>query len=128
MKNMRKNTTASHISEIQELTLQAIKLRKQIADKILSLPDNPRITRLGNNCFTVQSSAFLNGPWNVAYHDFKQQYKAINKELTKAPIEDTLKVLNRIINTGYVRETSTYRFRLHPDVIQHLNKLLGGKD
>jgi hypothetical protein len=124
LRKQMNNKMPCHISEIQDLTLKAIELRKKIADKILGLPDNPNIKQRDGKGFIVSSASLMSTLWNVAYHDFKLQYQAVVKELAASPVENTVQVLSRIVDTGFVQESKTNRFRLHPDVIKHLKELL----
>jgi hypothetical protein len=96
--------------------------------EITSLPDNPRITRLGGgNCFAMKASD-LQGNWSAKHHDFKSQYESVAEELERvADSKDIIKRLRTIIKDEGVRVRSketSYWVKLHPDVVEHLKGLL----
>jgi hypothetical protein len=108
-----------------------VELIGQLKNHILSLPDNPRIKRLGNrpNCFTI-SSKDLGSNWSVEHHDFKKQYEFIVKELETSDHASVFNKFNKIISDEkLVKSTSSgwqrccHTLNLHPEVVAHLRKL-----
>jgi len=99
------------------------KLVGSLEEKIASLPDNPRITRLGSSprCFTM-SSRDLGNNWSVEHHDFKLQYGHIIEAIQKNK-DNALNVVCNAIATGKIRigvgETK-HTLALHDDVVKHL--------
>jgi hypothetical protein len=113
------------LSKINELVLEAIKVRKQIADCILNLPDNPNINRIGHNCFTIKFSELANNDivLSAEYYDFKVQYKAIHRALIDVSLEHTIDRLFDIITKGSV-SIGKHKIKLHPEVIQNLKSII----
>jgi hypothetical protein len=112
------------LEQIDTATQQATELVEALNARIESLPDNPRIKRLGANCFTI-SNKDLGNNWTPAHHDFKQQYRLIVKALQQARTIDAIAVLQQIVAQGRVRDgNSKNHINLHPDVIVHLRTLL----
>jgi len=102
----------------------------ELKKHILSLPDNPKIKRMGkSNCFTI-SSKDLGDNWSVEHHDFKKQYELIVKELEATEPANVFNKLQKIISEGKLVSVvgsnwnrSSHRLNLHPDVIAWLRKL-----
>lgn len=112
-----KKETERHASEMKSLL-------GQLKTHILQLPDNPRITRLGNspNCFTM-SSKNLGNNWSVEHHDFKKQYELIVSELEASEPANLFNKLQKIISEGkVVRPGPGHSLNLHPDVVAWLRK------
>lgn len=113
--------------QIKELGERLEEIRRVIKEKISSLPGNPRINRLSDspNCFVMQSKDLENS-WSPEYHDFKIQYERIIQEINKAGAFNVINRLREITQSGNVKGLRGHSLRLHPDVVEHLNKLLEG--
>lgn len=112
----------SKITNILGLIEKINELKEQLKKQIVSLPDNPRINRLAPNCFTI-SSKDLGNNWSVAYHDFPQQYALLVKIIDRTDPAKIEEKLQEIISKKMVIENKlTVKF--HPDVIEHISKLL----
>jgi hypothetical protein len=113
------------LSKINELILEAIKVRKQIADCILGLPDNPNINRIGNGCFTIKFSELAKNDMvlSAEYYDYKVQYKAIHRVLIDVPLEHTIDKLFDIITKGSVI-IGKHNIKLNPEVIENLKSII----
>ena len=105
-----------------------VELLAQLKDRILSLPDNPRIQRLSNNCFTMSSKNIGNN-WSAEYHDHKKQYQLIVNELETAEPTKLYSKLQKLITDEKVIVGSkqcgvrgSYTVNLHPDVVAWLRK------
>jgi len=95
-------------------------LKADMISQIESLPDNPRINRIGDrgNCF-VMSSKDLGDNWTPEYHDFKWQYNKIVEWINKFTAKRAIDILEEIVRRGSVRISKrTYYF--HPDVVAKL--------
>lgn len=101
---------------------QLDQLVNNLVAAILALPDNPRITRVSNNCF-VLCSKDLGNNWTPTHHDFKKQYQLIVDTIRRSHAIDAMDTLQRIINEGKIKD-GTNKVNLHPDVIEHLKTLL----
>ena len=113
-------------NQITQLVEQAERIKQAILNQIAALPDNPRINRINDRCFTM-SSADL-GPESILspqYHDFKATYRTINKELqTKTP-QGILSFLTTLAKKGTIRlDAQNYTMKIHPDVQAYLKKLI----
>lgn len=98
-------------------------IRAAMRDKIMALPDNPRIKRLGENAFTVKASDFAGAPWSPFYHDFKAQYKQIAEWIdTKTPSE-VLVLIGQVVEKGSVWRPKGASLMFHPDVREYLKNL-----
>ena len=109
----------------QELEEEAIKLKKQIKECLLSLPDNPKIKRIGDSgkCFTINFSDIGMNNWTAFYHDFKRQYVQLTEVIDKLPLRSVPTRLKEIIRTKSYRQDN-YTYHFHPDVIKHLADML----
>ena len=102
----------------------------QLKTHILSLPDNPRISRINSKCFTI-SSKNLGNNWSAEHHDFKKQYNLIVKELETSEPANIFKKFQTIISEGKLvtrcycggQMTNSHTLTLHSDVVSHLRKL-----
>jgi thymidylate kinase len=108
------------VSEIKELDEKIKKIRQDIKQLILDLPDNPCLKRISKNCFTI-SSKDLNDNFSAFFHDFKKQYEKIAEIIAKSELENILPHLNFIIENGRTQKDYTH---FHPDVRANLKKLL----
>jgi hypothetical protein len=59
---------------VADLEQRLADLKTAINDELESLPDNPKIKRLNDQCFVV-SSKELGKNWSPGFHDFKDQYR-----------------------------------------------------
>ena len=104
--------------DIERLQDEANRLREGIKAKIMALPDNPKITRLGGGkSFTLQFKD-LGASFSPFYHDYKAQYEAIAAVIDKT---DPMKLMDKIfeISAGKLRRgTETLTF--NPEVIKNL--------
>jgi hypothetical protein len=110
-------------------------LREDIMAKILSLPDNPHIHRLGPHCFVMSSRYLSNANWLPIYYDYKQQYRFV-AALIEHYEPTTLKArIDKILTDGQLRVPSDLTvdgehlrggemIYFHPDVLEHLRKAL----
>jgi hypothetical protein len=98
------------------------RIKLAIVDLIDNLPDNPRITRLNKNCFTI-SSRDLNSNWNAFYHDFKQQAEFIQNHICEMKPEFIIPTLKRIVaNQSHYYHGQWRKF--HPMFCNHLKSLI----
>jgi hypothetical protein len=115
------------LSDIEEALERIEGIRFSLAAAIENLPDNPRITRIGEYSFSIPRSD-LGGNWTAFYHDFKAQYRRLAQIMVEVRAENLLPVLRQIIDRGwYFDRTSSgsgHTLKFHPDVITHLKTLL----
>ena len=122
--------------EIENSMAAVRRIVDQIKEKVRALPDNPRITRLGPNTFTVRKKDLIDPPredksggagisnWTPEHHDFIMQYDAILDAIDSGDPAHVFTRLRNILATEYVQVTSQYRIKLHPDVVHHLQVLV----
>jgi hypothetical protein len=98
------------------------RIKAAIADMILNLPDNPRITRINERCFSLTSRE-LNGNWTPFYHDFKEQGEFIAGAIQKMEDKLVIPFLRRIVyNQSAYYKSKWYKF--HPVFCNHLKTLI----
>lgn len=102
--------------------------RREINEKILSLPQNPDIEALspGSRAFTVKASDLSGNPWSPGYHDFTSQYQMIVKTLDETPIEQVEKKLREMIKKGHI-PLYKIKYPLHPGVVKNLQSLFSNQ-
>jgi len=107
-----------YLNLLEELRL----LGEQIPAMIAEMPDNPRITRVGDgNCF-IMSSAHISKNMSAEHHDFKYQYREIIKYLQKPTPLHPIEKLQRILEKGRIPDHENRFFTLHEDVLNHIKK------
>lgn len=106
------------------------RVKKDLIAKIIALPDNPRIQRLGDTpkCFVVMFSD-LGDNWTPAHHDFKYQYKLLAKELSRRSVERAWLFLKKAVWQGHFIESGAVngqgKLNFHADVLKYLMELTG---
>jgi hypothetical protein len=98
---------------------------KGIQQKILSLPDNPRIKRLGGGCFTMRNSD-LGDNWSVKHYDFKAQYEILSELVERSDLKNVIPLLRRVVDKGFIWDTKATptKHTFHPDVRKFIEELL----
>ncbi len=106
------------------------KQKSDIIDKlyaeILSLPDNPAITRTSSGSFTVDSAQIAadKGIMSASHYDFKKQYQLLAYTLKQT---SDISVLEGVITKGKVADNSLGKHvTLHKTVIANVQKLIEG--
>ena len=109
-------------------------LNEELIRKIEALPENPRITRIDKNCFSIGVNDLGTKNWTQFYHDFTQQYKFIRAVVENFDLNQVESILIKIMNEGEYRLTrkitsgdaytfeSKVTYKFHPDVIQFLKE------
>ena len=106
------------------------KFKNRLKARILTLPDNPKITRLGGGAFTISSADIL---YNLSpdYYDFKHQYEFLCDIIDRTDTMELPKKLKVITTTGKSIYTIQSRhgivknkFVFHPDVINAIKQTL----
>ena len=120
--------TAQIEKEIDRHNTAMDRILSQLKQKILDLPDNPRINRINSKCFTMKFSD-LNNNWTPVHHDFKAQYRYVVDVITKALPQNKIKTLKDIIQNKLLRINDSgskwaHTIRLHPDVVNYLSTLV----
>lgn len=118
------------LSELNKISKRVEKIKGEIQQLILNLPDNPNINRIPNsNSFTMSISQILgnkNNPtarMDVFFHDYLAQYKYISTVISKARPEKVVRLLQRIVSEGKHKDKADYR-TFNPSVINHIKNLL----
>ncbi len=109
---------------INELELVCVALK----DKVMNLPDNPKINRINKRCFIISSKDL--GPEVIlcpVYHDHKRQYELIcdfiEKAITINPYR-AVKAITDMLKKQRLKISEGYTQRLHPDVCAQVLKIL----
>ena len=108
----------------KELEAEATKLKEKLKAALLALPDNEKINRIGDRCFTIKMSDMGTENWTPFYHDFKMQYIQLAQVVDMMPLKSMTTRLKEIIRTGTYRQNN-YTYHFHPEVTKHLANLLG---
>lgn len=106
---------------IDDLAAQLQTIRDDISQQLLELPQNPRINPVGQSgAFTIKASDLGTQNWTASYHNFKTQYQALSDLVVqKGSPETIISRLNQALDAQRIKGIS-----LHPDVIEHVRKLL----
>ena len=96
-------------------------LRKKLADDIRKIPDNPKIRRMGPNCFVISSSN-LGTDWTPWFHDWPAQAAWLADVIEKHS-EDPVAVLRQIARDGTFRKGDETK-RFAPEVCKHVADLI----
>ena len=106
------------------------KQKRDIIEKlyaeIISLPDNPAITRTSSGSFTVDSAQIAadKGIMSASHYDFKKQYQLLADKLLQA---SNISALEKALAEGNVRADASSRpVTLHKTVIANVQKLIEG--
>lgn len=120
--------------EHTELQQKLKAISEKIQSKILELPDNPNIERLGGGAFTMNiSQVFASKTHNLSpeYYDFKYQYKKIAEVIERIEPSAVFEKLERICENGkleYVGNgmhgSTRNHLTFHPDVISYIKELI----
>ena len=110
--------------EIRKIQTTVDEVKSGLVEKILALPDNPRINRCSDNpsSFTISSPDF-GKCWSVEHHDFKTQHERLAQIVSKTEFWNIVPKLKEIIRTGRHQQ-----IHFHPDVIEQLKEILDIKE
>ncbi|MBN2569832.1 MAG: hypothetical protein JXB42_10430 [Deltaproteobacteria bacterium] len=110
--------------KISEINGHVKQIKNDLKKRILSMPDNPKISRIGGGttCF-VLNSVNLGESWSPFYHDFRKQYQEIAEIVDRLPIEKLAEQLEEIAKRESIK-TSGGTLKLHPEVAGRLKGLL----
>jgi hypothetical protein len=110
---------------LKQLIDQIENVKQQLYAKILSLPENDKITILSEHpkCFTVKFSDVIGKPFNAEYYDFKAQYKILVELLKNTTTENFENCINNAIETGKVRHNNV-TYNLNPEVVKYLKSIV----
>lgn len=114
----------SKLNNITEALEQINRLKKEVANLILSLPDNNNIHRVSNKCFIISTNKLDGNIICPHYYDFKYQYEMISEYTESSTPEHVISNLSNIISTGILR-TKSIRYKLNPTVIENLKTIVG---
>jgi hypothetical protein len=98
----------------------------KICEAIRALPDNEKVTRINDTCFTIKASD-LGKSWGAAHHDFKESYNEVCIALKKTDISNVYNKLTEIINSGKI-EKKGHTIVLHENVIKNLSLIINPKN
>lgn len=113
-----------HENRISDILNSQSQLVTELENLIRGLPDNNKITRLGNNCFTIRHSDLSDSLiLSPEYYDFKVQYEKLIKIVNETEFTKLLDVLASIIKRKHYLK-SGHNFIFHPEVINNLKNVL----
>ena len=100
-------------------------IKQALIDTVLAMPDNPKINRISDQCFTISvkdlSPDLCLTP---GYYDFKRQYRLIVEIIEDNGTSRALTLIREIITNGSIRYHSEVT-KFHPGVVEHLKTLMG---
>ncbi len=97
-------------------------ISEKIKAKILELPDNPNIKRVGGGFTMSIKEIFKNDSiLSPEYYDFKSQYKKIAEAIENNKQGNVFAMLENICKNP---KTSILKMKLHPEVVAHLKNML----
>lgn len=120
MTNFANIVAAQHLYD-----LKIVRIKQKLADELLALPDNPKITRLSDRCFTI-SSADLSSDLCLTpeYYDFKRQYELIVQIISECSVERAQALMEDIIRKGSIHYPSGVYHRFHPNIVEQLKIIM----
>lgn len=117
----------SLLSEISSLEKHKANLLQRLRKQLESLPDNPRIKRINQQCFVIMSKD-LGRCWSPEHHDFRQAYRMLAARLMRADPAKLISSLRRILADGQFVGDVSYGRRpilLHADVVANVRTISG---
>ena len=114
------NLLGKKLAEYQKLHDQ---IRAELKQKIIELPDNPRVKRLSSGAMIVSSKDLVGQPWSAFYHDFEAQHKQLIELVEELTPQEFLVRIGTIIEKGRFWKPGGASLVFHPDVIEHLKNL-----
>ena len=112
---------AESTREMDALMVKVNTIKLGISQMIADLPDNPDITRIGPQVFSISvSKTSISMGWSPETYDFRAQYKALSELVEKARPENVVSVLTRTLDEGRIGT-----IRLHPQVIGYIRGMIG---
>lgn len=115
-------------NSITNLQKQALDIKEKINSLILSMPDNPDITRISERprTFTVKFSTIVkSGSLNMSpyFYDWKYQYERLVRKVNQTEITNLIDMIDMIIRKGaFIIDDE--KVQLHPEVIKQLKSIL----
>lgn len=110
------------ISEMLE-TIKAFK--EELIKELGNIPDNSKIKRIGNNCFTI-SFKDLNDNWSPQHHDTLAQAKILQEIIRKSEnLKAIQNILKSVVVTGRISHKEYRNLVFHDDVRAFVKKMLG---
>lgn len=118
--------TTSYKKALELIEKQKSDIIDKLYAKILALPDNPNITRISSNSFTVNSAQIAadGGIMSASHYDFKKQYQLLSNKLLGT---SDISALEKALAEGKIAADSFSRpVTLHETVIANVKKLIEG--
>lgn len=133
---MKIKALGNHVKAFNQHRARIEILNEELIKKIEGLPENPRIERLGKNCYSISSKDLGTVNWTPFYHDFTHQYKFLRAVIENYDMNQIESIFTEILTKGHYRLnktistgdsytfTSKDTYRFHPDVINFLKEKL----
>jgi hypothetical protein len=118
--------TTPYKKALELIEKQKCDILDKLYAEILALPDNPAITRISSNSFTVNSAQIAadGGIMSASHYDFKKQYELLADKLLQT---SDISALEKALAEGNVRADAFSRpVTLHKTVIANVQKLIEG--
>lgn len=101
-------------------------IKNDLRNKIQSLPDNSKISRLKSGAFTISSKDIFASKGTVlspSYYDFKLQYKYLSEVIDNTNINNLFTTLDFIIVSG-THKIGSNTMKFNPEVIAYLKEII----
>lgn len=110
----------------EEILHQLEELQNKLSDSILNLPDNPRLSRINNNCFILRTTQRENGILLPDFYDYKRVYSFLSIEV-KNRIQNPKRCLSFLRTCIEEKRFSSdgISYKLHNDIVSNLKSALG---
>jgi len=100
-------------------------LKTKLIAHIDTLPDNPKIKRVGDGKSFTMNVSDLGDNWSPFYHDFKAQYQDLIRIINTKPVEQVISSFESVIKNGYTgKRAGDSSKRFHPVVREYLKEMM----
>lgn len=113
------------LAKIKEIDILIEQFKKYLVSDLSKIPDNPKINRIGANCFTIGIKD-LGLNFSPTYHDSLFQANALQEMVKDCSNLDTIKnILTSIVKTGKYNSGKYNYVIFNDDVRTYVKNLLG---
>lgn len=111
------------LKQFENIEKEAERIYLKLEQVILNLPDNSKIERLDNICYTMNLSDLNKFNLSAEYYDFKFTYKKLVEWINNKDVKNVRVSLIEAIEKKKFRASGVWYF-LHPEVIENLKSIL----
>lgn len=107
------NTFSKYKTASEAYQKKIHELNETLIREIDALPDNPRINRISEKCFTISSSDLGTTNWTPFYHDFRNQYAYLKAVIENYPPDTVENIFQEIVTKGKHTPNKTMNYGEH---------------